>query len=189
MRRCKPFLIAAAAALAGACAPSGLPSLPSAINAPPAANAEGSAPAIETTIIVPGTPTDVYALVAHGALRCWLGPDGPLHATHVFDAEAKAPADGGTAQIVIHERDPTMRDQRGTQAFRVSFDIAPGGTRVATTPLKMPAQIAPLMVRDVEAWARGGSGCQVMALQQPPAQPAETSATQPKQAKPAGVKR
>lgn len=185
--RYRPFAFAAIAVLAaGGCAQSALPSLPSAMNAPVAAQSTVSGQTIETAIIVPGSPTDIYALVARGALRCWLGPDGPLHATHVFEADAQPPSEGGVAHIVIHERDPTMSDQRGVQAFKVSFDIAPGGTRVGTTPIKMPEQIAPLMVRDVQAWARGETSCQAIAVA--PQQPA-ASATPATQAKPAGAKR
>jgi hypothetical protein len=181
----KPLAVAAVAALAGACAKSALPALPSAVNAPVAAENTVSGQTIETATIVPGTPTDVYTLVARGALRCWLGPDGPLHGTHDFEADAKPPSEGGLAHIIIHERDPTMGDQRGAQAFKVSFDIAPGGTRVGTTPIKMPEQIAPLMVRDVQAWARGEASCQARAVM-PPQPPPATPATH---VKPAGARR
>jgi hypothetical protein len=184
--RYMPFAFAAIASLAAGCAQSALPSLPSAVNAPVSAEDTVSGQTIETAIIVPGTPTDIYALVARGALRCWLGPDGPLHATHVFEADAQPPSDGGLAHIIIHERDPTMGDQRGVQAFKVSFDIAPGGTRVVTTPIKMPEQTAPLMVRDVQAWARGETNCQAIAAA--PQQPA-TPATPATQAKPTGARR
>ena len=101
-----------------------------------------------------GTPTEVYALVAGGALRCWFGADGPLKATHVFHAEAAPPAEGGAAEIVLHERDPSLRDQRGPRAFRVSFAGDPGGVRVGITTIKIAAPLSELMVRDVAVWAR-----------------------------------
>ena len=71
----------------------------------------------ETTTIAAGTPTEVYALVAGGALRCWLGADGPLKATHVFHAEAAPPAEGGAAEIVLHERDPCLPGPAGPSRF------------------------------------------------------------------------
>src|SRR5262245_64230864 len=109
---------------AGACSSANLPQLPAG-SAPVETGAVASGPVeatpYETTTVAPGTPTEVYALVAGGALRCWFGAGGPLKATHVFHAEAAPPAQGGAAEIVLHERDPAMRDQRGPRVFRVSF--------------------------------------------------------------------
>ena len=110
----------------------------------------------ETTTIAAGTPTEVYAQVAGGALRCWFGADGPLKASHVFHAEAAPPAQGGAAEIVLHERDASLRDQRGPRAFRVAFTGDPGGVRVAITTIKVAAPLGELMVRDVVVWASGG---------------------------------
>ena len=135
-----PFAVLVLAAIAawqlprGGCSSLTLPTLPAQPKQPaPAADGAGQ-PAdptpIETAFIVPGTPTASYAIVARGALNCWLGAAGPLHATHVFAAEAAPPNQGGAAEIVLHERDPTFRDQRGPRALRVSFEQAQGGVRV-----------------------------------------------------------
>ena len=162
-----PVLLLATAA----CTTSTLPTLPPSQPAPRADHGEtGQAPA-EVASIVPGTPTDVYALVARGALRCWFGAEGPLKPTHVFHAEADSPANGGTAEIVLHERDETLRDKRGTRAFRVSFTGGPAGVRVAVAMPRMEQQLAQLMAKDVAAWAKGGTDCEVrkhMPSQPPP---------------------
>ena len=134
---------------------------------------------VETATIARGTPTEIYALVAGGVLRCWFGADGPLKATHVFHAEAAPPTEGGVAEIVLHERDPSLRDQRGPRAFRVSFAGEAGSVRVGITTIKVAAPLSELMVRDVAVWASGGSGCQVRALSPPAPQaaaPAQKSA-------------
>jgi hypothetical protein len=160
---------------AGACSSANLPQL-SAGSAPVETGAVASGPAeaapFETTTIAPGTPTEVYALVAGGALRCWFGAGGPLKATHVFHAEAAPPAEGGAAEMVLHERDPSLRDQRGPRAFRVSFAGQSGGVRVGITAIKVAAPMSELMVRDVVAWASGGAGCQARALSPAPPQSA-----------------
>lgn len=181
----------------GACSPSGLPSLSSSAPAPgapppitPTQLETGAvavtpvAPAAEVTAIAPGTPTEVYARVASGALRCWFGANGPLKSTHIFNAEAAPPSEGGVAEIVLHERDLTSRDPRGTRAFRVAFIGRGSNVEVGITPLKIGAPLVELMVRDVETWAQGGSGCQARALSPPvevvapPAKPAKSKATQ-----------
>jgi hypothetical protein len=126
-------------------------------------------------LMAQGTPTEVYALVAHGALRCWFGADGPLKATHIFHADAASPTEGGAAEIVLHVRDGTFSDQRGARAFRVSMRSDGGSVRVGITNLKMPEAMGQAMRNDVETWARGGEGCQARAL----------GATAPKPATPA----
>jgi hypothetical protein len=173
---------------AGACSSAGLPQLPAG-SAPVETGTVAAGPAeatpYETTTIVGGTPTEVYALVASGALRCWMARDGPLKATHVFHAEAAPPAEGGAAEIVLHERDPAFRDQRGPRAYRVSFAGDPGGVRVGVTAIKIAAPLSELMARDVAVWAGGGTGCQVRALAPPPPasaqKPGSSKTTQPAQ--------
>ena len=162
-----PILVLATAA----CTTSSLPTLPPPQPAPQADNAEHSQPPTERVSIVPGSPTDVYALVARGALRCWFGADGPLKPTHVFHAEAESPAKGGAAEMVLHERDETLRDKRGARAFRVSFAGEPAGVRVAVAIPKMDQQLALLMVKDVEAWTKGGTDCELRKHMPPPQQP------------------
>lgn len=159
-----PVLLLATAA----CTTATLPTLPPPQPAPQAGHAETSQAPAEVVSIVPGTPTEIYALVARGAHRCWFGADGPLKPTHVFHAEADSPASGGTAEMVLHERDETLRDKRGTRAFRVSFSSAPAGVRLAIAAPKMEQQLAQLMTKDVAAWAKGGTDCEVRRQMPPP---------------------
>ena len=179
------LLVVALAALAGACTSAGLPQVPgkSGQIETSAANSTQSLPTpVETVTTAPGEPTEVYALVARGIHACWFGAAGPLRGTHVFHAQARPPAQGGQAEIVIHERDVATREQRGPQALRVSFESAVGGSRVGIAALKLPPGFGEPMARDVEEWSKGRSGCQLRAsLPQPevaPAQkpPAQTSA-------------
>ena len=78
-RPCAMVLVLLQAIGVGACSSANLPQLPSG-SAPVETGAVAVGPAeatpYETTSIVRGTPTEAYALVAGGALRCWLGPDG-----------------------------------------------------------------------------------------------------------------
>jgi hypothetical protein len=122
----------------------------------------------ESAFIAEGNPTGLYALVARGALSCWLSADGPLNATHVFAAEAAPPTRGGAAEIVLHERDRAFRDQRGPRAVRIRFEGAPGGVRVGFSNLRLGTQLAESMARDVATWAKGGTGCAARTLHQPP---------------------
>jgi hypothetical protein len=183
IRRSPAMVFALLPALGGgACSSGNLPQLPAGSSPVETGAVAGPAEAApyETTTIAQGTPTEVYALVAGGALRCWFGGDGPLKATHVFHAEAAPPAEGGAAEIVLHERDPSFRDQRGPRAFRVSFAGNAGGVRVGITSIKIAAPLSELMVRDVAVWAGGGAGCQARALrpaQGVPAAPAQKSGT------------
>lgn len=117
--------------------------------------------------MVQGTPTEVYSLVARGALGCWFAANGPLKATHVFHADAAPPSQGGLAEIVLHERNPSVRDQRGARAFHVAFASDVAGVRVRVTVIKVAQTLAEPMVRDVEVWARGGAGCQARELGPP----------------------
>ena len=129
-----------------------------------------------TTILAKGTPTEVYELVARGALGCWFGAGGPLKTSHVFHAEATPPAEGGAAEIVLHERDSSFRDQRGPRAFRVTFASAPMGAQVHIANIKMASAVGGAMARDVETWASSGSGCQVRSLFPPAPAPAPAKA-------------
>ncbi|MFZ0849215.1 MAG: hypothetical protein WAO08_08435, partial [Hyphomicrobiaceae bacterium] len=104
---------------------------------------------------------------ARGALNCWLGVAGPLRATHVFAAEAAPPNQGGAAEIVLHERDPSFRDQRGPRALRVSFEQAQGGVRVVLSNLRLAVALAQAMAGDAAAWAKGASGCRAQEVREP----------------------
>jgi hypothetical protein len=167
----------------GGCTSANMPKLPS-LPLLPASSAETDSTAAtapsgpqETTIMVPGTPTGVFTQVAHEALGCWFRPGGPLKATHVYRAEAEPPAKGGAAEIVIHERDVSLRDQRGPRAYRISFDSEAAGVRVVATALRFDQPKAQAMARDVETWAKGGTGCQLRAQFPPPPPPASSART------------
>lgn len=161
------------ALLAGACASNGLPSLATStaqIETSAAGTADRVSEAYETATTVTGDPTSLYTLVARGIHACWFGAGGPLGSTHVFRAEAQSPSKGGQAEIIIHERDVGLTDQRGPQALRIAFESNGGVVRVATKVLKVPPGYGEPMTRDVETWAKGGSGCQLRAsFPQPPA--------------------
>ena len=176
------------ALLAGACASNGLPNV--AVGAAQietsAAGAAGSgttdrvAEAYEAATTVSGDPTSLYTLVARGIHACWFGAGGPLGNTHVFRAEAQSPTKGGQAEIIIHERDVALTDQRGPQALRIAFENNGGVVRVATKVLKVPPGYGEPLTRDVETWAKGGSGCQLRAsFPQPSATTAEKSPGKP----------
>jgi hypothetical protein len=162
-------------ALVAGCTPSSLPGLlgpppPDPGKTGPAQHENiSSAGPHETSAIVPGTPTQAYALVARGALACWFSPGGPLKASHVFRAEAEPPAKGGAAEILVHERDTTFRDQRGVRAYRIAFASEITGVRIDMTALKFDAARAKAMAKDVETWAKGEASCQLRALMPPPA--------------------
>lgn len=149
------------------CAPSSVPSL-SAGMAPIETGATDHAlsgqVAADTAIFVGGTPTEIYALVARGALGCWFAPNGPLKASHVFHADAAPPSQGGRAEIVLHERDVALADRRGARSFHVTFTGDATGVRVGISVIKLAPALAELMKRDVEAWAKGDTGCQAQAL-------------------------
>jgi hypothetical protein len=161
----------AAAVAAGGCSSLTLPSLSGAAPAPPAPAADAVQPtgppnAFETAFMVPGTPTGIYAIVARGALNCWLGVAGPLRATHVFAAQAAPPNQGGAAEIVLHERDPSFRDQRGPRALRVSFEQVQGSVRVGLSNLRLGVALAEAMAGDAAAWAKGGGGCRAQEVRE-----------------------
>src|SRR5450432_296433 len=74
-------LVSAMAACAAGCAPANAPTL-RAGTAPIETGAIVYAPSgqalVDTAISVQGTPTEVYSLIARGALGCWFAANGPL---------------------------------------------------------------------------------------------------------------
>jgi hypothetical protein len=175
--------------LASACGSASQLTLPAPPVGQPTAEVTGGAQVpVETAVIVPGTPTAVYALVARGALQCWFGADGPLKPTHVFEAEAEPPAKGGGAEITLYERDEALRDKRGARALRVAIASSSDSVRVGTTVIRLDPQTAQHMVKDVEIWARGGSGCELRAHMQPSPAPVQ-EASKGKTGSPGGKKR
>jgi hypothetical protein len=185
---CKVGIGLVLAALAGGCSANGMPTLQSLLPPPAETSSVAAATApsapTERSLSIPGTPTTVFTQVAQGTLGCWFGGDGPLKASHVYRAEADPPAKGGEAEIVIHERDLSLRDQRGTRAYKITFAAEGAGVRVTTMPLKIEAKLAEAMARDVETWAKEGvkqgTECQLRALLPPPPPPvAVAKATKP----------
>jgi hypothetical protein len=177
VRLCLLGLALSLAALAGACASSGLPKLATGaaqIETSAAGSSDPASGSYETVTTAPGDPTTTYTQLARAIHACWFGAGGPLTNTHVFRAEAQSPTKGGQAEIIIHERDVAFTDQRGPQALRIAFENAAGVTRVGTKVLKLPPGYAEPMTRDVEAWAKGGTGCLLRtSFPQPPVTTAE----------------
>jgi hypothetical protein len=177
------------ASLAGGCSANGMPTLQSLLP-PPTETSSVATPSqpYETSVLASGTPTGVFTQVAQGVLSCWFGADGPLKAGYVYRAEAEPPAKGGEAEIVIHERDLSVRDLRGPRAYRISFAGEVGSVRVTAAALKLELKRAEAMARDVEMWAKEGAkagvGCQLRTLSSPPA-PVVAKATAKATAKPA----
>ena len=171
------------ALLVCACASNGLPSLATStaqIETSAAGTADRVSDAYEAATTVSGDPTTLYTLVARGIHACWFGAGGPLSNTHVFRAEAQSPTKGGQAEIVIHERDVALTDQRGPQALRIAFENNGGMVRVATKVLKVPPGYREPLTRDVDTWAKGGGGCQLRAsFPQPPATTAQKAPGKP----------
>lgn len=138
----------------------------------PAELEAGSAPSgpHEAAVLVPGTPTGVFAQVARGALGCWFAPDGPLKASHVYRAEAEPPAKGGDAEIAIYERvaSPSpSRDARGPLVYRIAFAADGYGVRASSVAYKLDREAARAMAKDVESWAKGGEACELRGILPP----------------------
>jgi hypothetical protein len=152
--------------VAQGCSQANLPALLPDAGGAPGAGITGATPptappgGAETTLIVEGTPTEVYTQIAHRALLCWFGADGPLKATHVFHADAAPPREGGAADIVLRERDAVLHEERGVSAFRISLRGEGSGVRVVIANLTIAEGVGGLMLRDVDSWARGGEGCE-----------------------------
>jgi hypothetical protein len=183
MRRLASVLVGLGFAVLGGCTPSGLPILPPA-KGPLEPGALASHPeTLETSLIASGSPIDIYAQLARGILNCWFGADGPLKRSHIFHAEAESATAGGAAEIVLQERDITLRDQRGVRAYRIQITNDAAGARVVATSLKMDLQRAKVMAKDVEVWAKGGSGCQLAVLFPPPLPPDPPKAKAPAKGK------
>ena len=167
---------------ASSCAPNTLTQLPSGSGQIETSAAAQALPTpIESEAHVSATSTDVYTSLARAIHACWFGAGGPLRATHVFHAEAKSAADGGKADISIHERDLVQREQRGQEAFHIAIEPVVTGARVKTSIIKLPPGFGEAMARDVQVWAKGGSGCQLRAsFPQPEEKPPPPKATKGK---------
>lgn len=108
-----------------------------------------------------GTPTEVYARVARGALGCWFAPEGGMKKDYIYHADAEAPSRGGSAVIVLHRRDPSQPNPRGAKYYRIRIakDPSSSATSVKTENLKMSEALAAGLDADVRRWAHGEQGC------------------------------
>jgi hypothetical protein len=123
-------------------------------------------------------PTFVYSAIAQKALVCWVGPKGPLKATHIFHADAASPTTGGQAEIVLHERDLTQQHPWGPRTFRIVLTPEGGdtNTRIAMQNIKIKRDMADALRADVIAWANGKESCQAQTLVPPPADAVQAAA-------------
>jgi len=142
---------AAAILLAGGCSEVTPPTLP------PLAEIAEALSINEAPVV--GDPTEVYARVARGAMACWFGTSGPLKTNYIYHAQAAPAAQGGKAEIVIHERDRNSDNPRGLRAFRVSITPEGESAFLVVENLKLRAPLAKSMEDDVHRWAAGAIGC------------------------------
>lgn len=106
-----------------------------------------------------GTPTELYNRIARGATRCWFGADGGLKANYIFNASAEPGSKGGSAEIIIHEKDPRMPDPRGNRWFRVQIMAAGDSATVEVENIRFPTDVGQRMEREVRRWARDDMNC------------------------------
>lgn len=138
-------------------------------------------------ILADNAPTTVYAAIAQKALICWMGPKGPLKATHIFHADAASPTTGGQAEIVLHERDLTQTHPWGPRTFRIGLSPEGGdtNTRVEMLNIKFKRNMADALRADVIAWANGKDSCQAQVVQPPLPDPIPAPAKSKTRKKPA----
>ncbi len=107
---------------------------------------------------VVGSPTEVYARLARGAMECWFGSKGPLKADYIYHAQAEPVSHGGKSEITIYERDRGSANPRGL-ALRVAITPNEKTASISIENLKLPEPLAKSMSDDVRRWAAGGIGC------------------------------
>ncbi len=106
-----------------------------------------------------GSPTEIYTRIARGATLCWFGTHGTLKGTYIFSADAEPPSKGGRAEIVIHERDPTMPNPRGNRAFRIQILPSGDNAKLEVENIRFPIDTGQAMTADVRRWARNDLTC------------------------------
>jgi hypothetical protein len=160
------------AGLVSGCAGGSTLSTAALVQAPGAVLSNETLAALGNTPTLAGASTDVYARVARGALTCWFGANGPLKASHIFNAEAAPPSKGGAAEIVVHERDPTQPSPKGMRVFRISFTAeSEDKTRLSLQAGKLPPDLAQAMEKDTLAWGFGRQSCEAQVVRPPPPPP------------------
>lgn len=130
-------------------------------------------------------PVEVYSRVARGALACWFGPNGSLKKTLVFHADVAPESKGGTAEIVLHQRDTAAESPRSLRAYRIVIERTGEGSRMISENMRLPEAVARDMQADLGRWAGGQTGCAMVGTggwNAAPAPPGATPqpATQPK---------
>lgn len=108
---------------------------------------------------VVGSPTEVYARVARAASACWFTNAGPLVNDHVYSAEAEPASRGGKAEFVVHAKDPTIPNRRGSKVYRIRIEPTGKETSVTTENIKLSEPLAVNLTKDVERWSQGEIGC------------------------------
>lgn len=106
-----------------------------------------------------GTSTELYTRIARGAVACWFGTSGPLKSKYLYHAEADSPANGGRAEIVIHEKDLNAQQPRGVRAFRIGITPTGETAELAVEPFKLPEPLSKALTEDVYRWASGEVDC------------------------------
>jgi hypothetical protein len=156
-QRTAGLVAVAAVALAG-CAGSGAPlglQLPlSAAETPVTSAVAVTSPATPSAHAASLPVAESYSRLAGGLLKCWFGADGPLRASHIFHGELPA-APGAGSEIILHERDPTQPNPRGTKAMRIAI-VRDGDDRSTITfeAPRLKPEIATAIVTDANAWLR-----------------------------------
>lgn len=149
-RRPRRVLAAVALALAGCSSISDVPKLAtSAVGA-------GEPP----LLIVDVAPVEAYTRIARGANACWLSADGPLSRAYILHADVKPEAEGGSGEIVLHERAIGQPHPWGPSTFRITLTrMGEASTAVSVLNQTMPTVVAAAMRSDVTRFARGTLEC------------------------------
>jgi hypothetical protein len=135
------------------------------------------------------SPVEIYSRVARGALACWFGPNGSLKKTLVFHADVAPEPKGGTAEIVLHQRDAAAESPRSLRAYRIVIERTGEGSRMVSENMRLPEAVARDMQADLGRWATGQTGCATVgtggwnAAPAPPAEVAPPPAAKPKAGK------
>jgi hypothetical protein len=108
------------------------------------------------TVTSAQAPVLVYAALAREIKRCWLTPDAPRLANHIFQADAST-RQGGSAKITIYEKREGVRF--GPEAFAVTIAPESGGSVVSSENARLPSDVSGALQRDVARWSKGQEGC------------------------------
>ncbi|MGE0628041.1 MAG: hypothetical protein AB7O43_09485 [Hyphomicrobiaceae bacterium] len=132
---------------------------------------------------------EIYSRIAKGAMLCWFGAGGRLRDAYVFQASTTPAADGGGAEIVVHERAVNQPKPWGYRAYRIVLNETSGvtggaNTRIEIENLRMPDAMAQQMRHEVFRWASQNYSCSEAPI--PAASSATATAPQNRSAAPSG---